>query len=152
MTVGRHDYENIPGTFVFDGRLAMKGYALNKMCFSFNSSDNREEFLRDPEAYCRKFHLTDAQMQAIERRNVLGLLEVGGNIYYLAKWAGIFGMNVQQLGAQQRHMTEDEFKAMLVQAGMSGCECKPARSVSAVARNLKHRAQPSREGIEPWQQ
>ena len=117
MATGRREYENIPGTLVFDGRLAMKGYGLNKMCFSFNSSANREEFRRDADAYCRKFDLTDAQIQAIQRQNVLELLEAGANIYYLAKWAGIFGMNVQQLGAQQRGMTESEFKAMLAHAG-----------------------------------
>ena len=121
-----HDYDDIPGTLVFDGRLAMKGYALNKMCFSFNSSENREAFRSDQAAYCRKFHLTDAQIQAIEHRNVLELLGVGGNIYYLAKWAGIFGMNVQQLGAQQRGMTEEEFKKMLVRAGINGCDSKSA--------------------------
>ena len=115
-TVKRYDYQDIPGTLVFDGRFAMKGYALNKMCFSFNSSENREEFRRDPAEYCRKFHLTDAQSRAIESRNVLALLEAGGNIYYLAKWAGIFGMNVQQLGAQQRGMTEEEFKLMLAES------------------------------------
>ena len=42
----------IPGTIIFDGRQAMRGYALNKMCFSFNSAENREEYLRDEGAYC----------------------------------------------------------------------------------------------------
>jgi protocatechuate 4,5-dioxygenase alpha chain len=107
----------VPGTIIFDGHQAMKGYALNKMCFSFNSAKNREEYLRDEEAYCRKFNLTDEQYRAVKHRNVLELLHAGGNIYYLAKWAGIFGMNVQQIGAQQRGMSEDDFKAMLVQAG-----------------------------------
>jgi protocatechuate 4,5-dioxygenase alpha chain len=45
---------------------------------------------------------------------VLQLLEAGGNIYYLAKWAGIFGMNVQQMGAQQRGVSEEEFMELLV--------------------------------------
>jgi len=53
----------------------------------------------------------------LKHRNVLELLEAGGNIYYLAKWAGIFGINVQQMGAQQRGMTEEQFKEMLVRAG-----------------------------------
>ena len=35
----------IPGTYMFDGRAAMKGYALNKMCYSFNSKENRDQFL-----------------------------------------------------------------------------------------------------------
>ena len=111
------EYDSIPGTIVFDCRKAMKGYALNKMCFSFNSAENREAFRRDEDAYCDKYQLTAEQRHAIKNRNVLELLEAGGNIYYLAKWAGIFGLNVQQIGAQQRGMSEDQFKEMLVQAG-----------------------------------
>ena len=34
--------QDIPGTTIFDGREAMKGYNLNKMCFSFNKKDNRD--------------------------------------------------------------------------------------------------------------
>ena len=103
----------IPGTILFDGRQARKGYALNKMCFSFNSAENRAEFLRDEDAYCRRFGLNEAQRAAIGRRNVLELIEAGGNVYYLAKFAGIFGLDVQDIGAQQTGMTKDQFKAML---------------------------------------
>jgi protocatechuate 4,5-dioxygenase alpha chain len=108
---------DIPGTVIFDGNRAIQGYALNKMCFSFNSAENREAYLRDEESYCKKFNLTEQQRQALKHRNVLELLAAGGNIYYLAKWAGIFGINVQQMGAQQRGMTEEQFKEMLVRAG-----------------------------------
>jgi protocatechuate 4,5-dioxygenase alpha chain len=110
------DYE-IPGTIVFDGRHALSGYALNKMCFSFNSAENRAEFLLDPDAYCRKFNLSDRQRQAIADRNVLALLEEGGHIYYLAKWAGILGLSVQDLGALQTGMSVEDFKAMLARGG-----------------------------------
>jgi protocatechuate 4,5-dioxygenase alpha chain len=112
----RTSYE-IPGTIIFDGEKAVKGYGLNKMCFSFNSAENREAYLRDEDRYCDRFKVTPQQRQALKHRNVLALLEAGGNIYYLAKWAGIFGMNVQQIGAQQRGVSEEEFKAMLVRAG-----------------------------------
>jgi protocatechuate 4,5-dioxygenase alpha chain len=107
----------IPGTTLFDGRQARKGYALNKMCFSFNSADNRAEFVRDEEAYCRKFGLNDAQRDAVRARNVLQLIEAGGNIYYLAKFAGIFGLSVQDVGAQQTGMSVEAFKQRLVDAG-----------------------------------
>ncbi len=108
---------DIPGTRVFDSELAQKGYALNKMCFSFNSAENREAFRADEDAYCRKYGLNDAQYAAIRTRNVLGLLAAGGNVYYLAKFAGILGLDVQDLGAAQTGMSKDEFKAMLVAAG-----------------------------------
>ena len=107
----------IPGTTLFDGAQAMKGYALNKMCYSFNSAENRQAFLRDEEAYCARYGLTAAQREAVRRRNVLELIAAGGNVYYLAKLAGILGLDVQDLGAQQTGMTKDEFKAKLVAAG-----------------------------------
>jgi protocatechuate 4,5-dioxygenase alpha chain len=107
----------IPGTTLFDGAQARKGYALNKMCFSFNNAANRAEFLRDELAYCRKYGLNEAQRAAIAHRNVAELLAAGGNIYYLAKFAGIFGLDVQDISAQQVGMTKNEFKAMLEKAG-----------------------------------
>ena len=84
----QRDY-GIPGTPIFDGTMAQKGYALNAMCYSFNSAENRAAFKAD----------------------------AGGNIYYLAKFAGIFGLDVQDVGAQQTGMTKDAFKAMLLEAG-----------------------------------
>jgi protocatechuate 4,5-dioxygenase, alpha chain len=107
----------IPGTTLFDGEMARKGYALNKMCYSFNSAENREAFVRDEDAYCAKYGLDDAQRSAVRHRNVLELIAAGGNIYYLAKLAGIFHLDVQDIGAQQTGMSKDAFKAMLVAAG-----------------------------------
>jgi len=107
----------IPGTNPFDGEYAKRGYALNKMCFSFNTADNRAAFLQDEEAYMRQYGLTETQAAAIRAKNVLQLLDAGGNAYYLAKFAGIFGLDMQDIGAQQTGMTKDEFKAKLVAAG-----------------------------------
>jgi protocatechuate 4,5-dioxygenase alpha chain len=107
----------IPGTTLFDGEQARKGYALNKMCYSFNDAANREAFKQDEEAYCTRFGLDARQRDAIRARNVLQLIAAGGNVYYLAKFAGIFGLDVQDLGAQQTGMTKDEFKAKLLAAG-----------------------------------
>jgi protocatechuate 4,5-dioxygenase alpha chain len=108
--------QDIPGTTMFDGDQA-QGFALNRMCFSFNSAENRAAFLNDEDAYCRKFALSDAQRAAVKSRDVLRMIEAGGNVYYLAKLAGIFGLNVQDIGAQQTGTTVEEFKAKLVAAG-----------------------------------
>ena len=108
---------HIEGTTLFDGGQAQKGYALNRMCFSFNSADNRAAFRDDEDAYCTKFGLTEQQRAAVQSRNVLRLIEAGGNIYYLAKLAGILGLNVQDIGAQQTGMSVEAFKAKLVAAG-----------------------------------
>jgi protocatechuate 4,5-dioxygenase alpha chain len=107
----------IPGTTPFDGEQARKGYALNKMCYSFNSAVNRLEFIEDQDAYCRKYGLNEQQREAIRSRNVLALIASGGNVYYLAKFAGIFGLDMQDIGAQQTGMTKEEFKLKLVAAG-----------------------------------
>jgi protocatechuate 4,5-dioxygenase alpha chain len=64
-----------------------------------------------------KFGLNEQQKQAVRNRNVLELIDAGGNIYYLAKFAGIFGLGVQDVGAQQTGMTVDAFKEMLRKQG-----------------------------------
>ena len=107
----------IPGTPIFDGEEAMKGLALNKMCFSFNDAGNRAAFRADEDAYCKKYRLTPQQREAVRHRNVLEMIEAGGNVYYLAKLAGIFGLSVQDIGAQQTGMTIEAFKAFLASQG-----------------------------------
>jgi protocatechuate 4,5-dioxygenase alpha chain len=87
------------------------------MCFSFNSAANREAFVRDEDGYCAQYGLDETQRAAVRSRNVLQLIAAGGNIYYLAKLAGILKLDVQDIGAQQTGMSKDAFKAMLVAAG-----------------------------------
>ena len=55
---------NIPGTQLFDADMARKGYALNKMCYSFNSADNRSAFKADEQAYMTAYGLNDEQATA----------------------------------------------------------------------------------------
>src|SRR5512143_1122030 len=109
--------EQIPGTTIFDGEQARKGYALNRMCFSFNSAENRAAFKADEAGYCAAFGLNEKQTQAVMRRDVLAMIEAGGNIYYLAKLAGLLGLDVQDIGAQQTGTTVETFKSRLVAAG-----------------------------------
>ena len=108
---------DIWGTTIFDGKAAQRGYALNKMCYSFNDATNREAFVRDEEGYCRRYGLDPQQRDAVRRRDVLDLIQAGGNIYYPAKIAGIFGLNVQDIGAQQTGRSVEDFRAMLRAAG-----------------------------------
>lgn len=103
----------IPGTTPFDGAEAMKGYALNKMCFSFNDKANRDAFVADPEAYMNQYRLNEQQKAAIRSKQVLDMIAAGGNAYYLAKFAGIFGLDMQDIGAQQTGMSKEAFMAKL---------------------------------------
>src|SRR5271165_7241452 len=117
MSEGRSPMSALPeifGTTPFDGAMAQRGYALNKMCFSFNKAANRAAFKADEEAYMRAYGLSAEQAKAIRGRDVLGLLAAGGNVYYLAKFAGILGLDVQDLGAAQTGMSKEAFKARLV--------------------------------------
>lgn len=109
---------SIPGTVVFDGEQARKGYALNKMCYSFNTAENRAAFQADETGYMQRYGLNPRQTQAIRERDVLGLLAAGGNIYYLAKFAGILKLDVQDLGALQTGMSKEAFKAKLRAAAL----------------------------------
>jgi protocatechuate 4,5-dioxygenase, alpha chain len=109
--------QGIEGTTLFDGVQAQRGYALNKMCFSFNDPENRAAFLRDEDGYCARYGLTPEQRAAVAHRNVLEMIAAGGNVYYLAKLAGIFGLSVQDIGAQQTGMSVEAFKAKLQAAG-----------------------------------
>lgn len=111
------DKRPIEGTILFDGEMAHKGYGLNKMCYSFNSAEAREEFKQDEQAYCARFGLNEAQSRAVADRDILGLLRQGGSIYYLAKFAGLLGLNMQDIGALQTGMSLEEFKAKLLAAG-----------------------------------
>ncbi len=108
---------DIPGTMIFDGELAHRGLALNRMCFSLNRADHRAEFLADEEAYLDRFGLTEEQRRAVRSRDVNAMLAAGGNVYYLAKLAGVLGLGVQDLGGLQTGMSTEEFSDHLLDVG-----------------------------------
>lgn len=106
----------VQGTYILSGENAGNGYALNKMCFSFNEPANREAFTQDQAAYCKKFNLTTEQTRAILARDLLGLQKSGGSIYYIGKYAGLLGLDVQDWGAIQTGLSKADFTAMLYAA------------------------------------
>jgi protocatechuate 4,5-dioxygenase alpha chain len=111
------EYDDIPGTLVFDGRRSRLGYALNKFCMSLNDATNRESFRSDEAGYLNRFDLTDEQREAVLRRQWIRLLELGGNIYYTFKLAACDGMTFQQLAAAQTGMTEAQYVDMMLAGG-----------------------------------
>jgi len=117
MTWTKHDYEDIPGTYVFDGKHAHGAYPLNKLLFSFNSEENRAEFDRDPAAYCDKFGVTGQYKDFVLKKDFLGMLRAGANIYYMAKMAIPRGTSVQDAGAAFQGVTTKEFQAKLLAKG-----------------------------------
>jgi protocatechuate 4,5-dioxygenase, alpha chain len=117
MVWKKHDYDSIPGTYVFDGKKSHSAYGLNKLLFSFNKEENRQEFAANPAAYADKFRLTPPQKLALVSDDFLGLIRQGANIYYLAKLAVPRGFSVQDAGAAFQGITTEEFKAKLESKG-----------------------------------
>jgi protocatechuate 4,5-dioxygenase, alpha chain len=119
MPSRRRDYDDIPGTIVFDGRQSRRGYALNKFLMSLNQPSNREAFKADEAGYLDRFRLDDEQREAVLERQWLRLLQVGGNVYYTYKLAACDGMTFQDLAGAQTGMTPEDFAAMMRDGGRS---------------------------------
>lgn len=111
------DYDDIPGTYVFDARLGRRGYPLNQFLMSLNRPENRDAFRADEEAYLDRFRLDAEQREAVLKRQWLRLLEVGGNIYYTNKLAACDGLTFQHVAAEQSGMTQEEYARMMLDGG-----------------------------------
>jgi protocatechuate 4,5-dioxygenase alpha chain len=114
MSWTKHDYEDIPGTYVFDGKHAHGAYPINKLLFSFNNEQNRGEFDKDPAAYCDKYGVTGKYKELILKKDFLGMLRAGANIYYMAKMAIPRGVSVQDAGAAFQGISTKDFQAKLL--------------------------------------
>ena len=113
----RRDYDDIPGTYVFDGEHSRKGYALNMFCMSLNQAANREAFGADEAGYLDHFDLSPEQRTAVLDRDWLGMLRLGGNIYYTFKLAIVDGLTMQDVGGLMSGMTGEEFSEMMAAGG-----------------------------------
>ncbi len=113
----KKDYEDIPGTFVFDADRSREGYHLNMFCISLRLEENRNAFRADPEAYLSKYPMSCEQLQAVRERAWNRLLELGGNIYYTSKLAACDGINFQELAAMMTGMESAEYRRMMLEGG-----------------------------------
>lgn len=109
-----HEYDEIPGSYVFDGQRAHGSFAMNKLFYSFNEEENRKAFDADPAAYCDRFGLNPEQKALVVNRDFLGALRSGANIYYLAKFCIPRGLSVQDAGAAFQGISGDEFRENLL--------------------------------------
>jgi protocatechuate 4,5-dioxygenase alpha chain len=112
-------YEDIPGTTVFDAAQSRKGYWLNQFCMSLMQAENRERFLRDERAYLDEWQMTEEQKQSVLDRDMNRMIAAGGNIYFLAKIGATDGKSFQQMAGSMTGMSEDDYRAMLVDGGRS---------------------------------
>lgn len=116
-TTMNNNYNDIPGTYVFDAERSRNGYHLNMFCMSLNHAENRAAFKADESAYLDRFPMTPAQKASILTRDWNEMLRLGGNIYYTAKLAATDGITFQDLAATMTGVSRDEYRDMMVHGG-----------------------------------
>lgn len=115
----KQDYEDIPGTWVFDAERARRGYHLNAFFYSLMKAENRAEFLADERKYLEKFPMTDEQREAVLGRDWNKLLELGGVSYAIVKLAFTDKKSYQYMASQMVGVTEKEYVQMMQAGGRS---------------------------------
>lgn len=113
------EYDDIPGTFVFDAERARRGYPLNRFCMSLMQEDNRASFKADEAVYVRGFGMSEEQIDAVLTRSWNRMLELGGNVYFMAKLFFTDGISVQFAAAQMSGMTQPAYAQMMLSGGRS---------------------------------
>jgi protocatechuate 4,5-dioxygenase alpha chain len=133
MTRMHHDYDDIPGTFVFDAERSRQGYGINMFCMSLTKEENRKAFKADEAEYLKKFQLTDEQRDAILKRDYNRMLELGGNIYFTAKLGATDGYSFERMVALMTGSTPKEYAEMMLAGGRSveGNRSKSGRDKAA---------------------
>ncbi len=112
-------YKDIPGTIIFDAEQSRKGYWLNQFCMSLMKAENRERFKANQRAYLDEWAMSEDQKQAVIDMDLNRAMQLGGNIYFLAKIGSTHGKSFQQMAGSMTGMTEDEYRAMMMSGGRS---------------------------------
>lgn len=112
-------YKDIPGTTIFDADQSRKGYHLNQFCVSLMKADNRERFKADERAYLDEWPMTEEQKQAVLDRDLNRCIELGGNIYFLARIGATDGHSFQYMAASMTGMSQEDYAAMMLSGGRS---------------------------------
>src|ERR1700719_4311054 len=111
------EFKEIPGTIVFDADQSRKGYWLNQFCMSLMKAENRARFKANERAYLDEWKMTEEQKQAVLDRALNRCIELGGNIYFLAKIGATDGKSFQQMAGSMTGMSEEEYRKMMVGGG-----------------------------------
>ena len=113
------DLDDIPGTRVFTAARARRGYHLNQFAMSLMQAANRTAFKAGERAYLDLWPMTDAQKEAVLARDYNRCLDLGGNIYFLAKLISTDGMSVAQGVSTMTDMSFEDYTAMMIAGGRS---------------------------------
>jgi protocatechuate 4,5-dioxygenase alpha chain len=113
------EYDDIPGTFVFDAERSRQGYGINMFCMSLMKDDNRKAFKTNEAEYLKRFNLTPTQAEAVLKRDYNRMLELGGNIYFTAKLGATDGHSFQHMAAIMTGATQEDYAKMMLAGGRS---------------------------------
>lgn len=111
------DLEDIPGTRVFTAKRARQGYWLNQFAMSLMQPDNREAWRADERNYLDRWPMTQDQKEAILARDYNRCLDLGGNVYFLAKVFSTDGLSFAEAVSTMTDMTFPEYREMMLQGG-----------------------------------
>jgi protocatechuate 4,5-dioxygenase alpha chain len=112
-------FEDIPGTRVYTAARARIGYQLNQFAMSLMKPDNRARWKADERAYLDGWKLTPEQKDALLARDYNRLLDLGGNIYFLAKVFSTDGLSFLQAVSTMSGMSVEDYSAMMIAGGRS---------------------------------
>lgn len=113
----QESFRDIPGTTVFDGRMARAGYHLNMFCMSLMKAPERQAFKADERGYMDRFPLTPAQREAVLARDYARLVDLGGNVFYLTKLVATDGLPVVAMVAQMTGVSQEAHMKMMLAGG-----------------------------------
>jgi protocatechuate 4,5-dioxygenase, alpha chain len=112
-------YADVPGTTIFDADQARKGYHLNMFCISLMKAANRERFKANEAAYLDEWPMTDEQKHAVLERNYNRMIELGGNIYFLAKIFSTDGKSFVYAASLMTGVSQEEYAQLMLNGGRS---------------------------------
>ena len=110
-------YADVPGTTIFDADQARRGYHLNQFCMSLMKAENRARFKADERAYLDDWPMSEEQKQAMLARDYGRLIQLGGNIYFLAKVFSTDGQTYIQAVSTMTGMSVEEYRNMMIAGG-----------------------------------
>ncbi|KQM29026.1 MULTISPECIES: protocatechuate 4,5-dioxygenase subunit alpha [unclassified Sphingomonas] len=113
------EFEDIPGTRVFTAARARQGYHMNQFAMSLMKPENRERWKADEAAYLDQWPLSAEQRAAILSRDYNRCLDLGGNIYFLAKVFSTDGLSFVQAVSTMTGVSVEDYQAMMNAGGRS---------------------------------
>ena len=146
MAREQHDYDDIPGTFVFDAERSRQGYGINMFCMSLMKAENRNAFKANEAEYLKKFRLSPEQADAILKRQYNRMLELGGNIYFTAKLGATDGHSFQHLAALMTGATQESYAKMMLEGGRSVEGNRSRSGKGKLAKSKAHKKSGSKRG------